>query len=44
MQITVNIIIRRGGQIFNLDVINEDAQKKKKKYRNSGTLNFISVK
>ena len=34
----------RGGQIFNLDVINEEVKKKKKKYKNSGSLNFISVK
>ena len=34
----------RGGQVFNLDILNEDLKKKKKKYHNSGNLNFVSVK
>ena len=34
----------RGGQVYNLDLINPELRKKKKKYTNSGTLNFVSVK
>lgn len=37
-------VICRGGQVFTLDIINEELKKKKKKYRNSGSINFVSVK
>ncbi len=30
--------------MFNLDIINEEMKKKKKKYHNSGSLNFVSVR
>jgi hypothetical protein len=30
--------------VFNLDIINEEVKKKKKKYKNSGILNFVSVR
>jgi len=30
--------------VYNLDLINPELKKKKKKYTNSGTLNFVSVK
>ena len=33
----------RGGQVYNLPLVNPDKKKKKKKYTNSGTLNFVSV-
>ena len=34
----------RGGQLYNLDLINPEMKKKKKKYQNSGTLNLEIVK
>ena len=40
----VCVVFFRGGQVYNLDVINEEAKKKKKKYTNSGTLNFKAVR
>lgn len=33
----------KGGEVRTLDIINPDIKKKKKKYVNSGTLNFVSV-
>ena len=34
----------KGGEVRTLDIINQDIKKKKKKYTNSGTLNFDSVR
>ena len=34
----------KGGEVRTLDIINPDIKKKKKKYTNSGTLNFNSVR
>jgi len=42
--VCVCVCVCRGGQVFNIDLVNEEAKKKKKKYRNSGILNFVSVK
>ena len=42
--VTCHMYPHRGGQVFNLELINEDIRKKKKKYHNSGSLNFVSVK
>lgn len=38
------IIPEKGGEVRTLDIINPDIKKKKKKYTNSGTLNFNSVR
>ncbi len=41
----VNMItFYRGGQVYNLNVFNEEKRKKKKKYTTSGTLNFKVVR
>ena len=34
----------KGGEVRTLDIINQDIKKKKKKYTNSGTLNFNTVR
>ena len=37
------ITLFRGGNVFNLDVINPEMKKRKKKYVNSGVLHFLTV-
>ena len=39
-----SFILYRGGQVYNIDLINPELKRKKKKYTNSGTLNLVSVK
>ena len=39
----LNQLFFRGGNVFNLDLINPELKKKKKKYVNSGVLHFVSV-
>ena len=34
----------KGGEVRTLDIINADIKKKKKKYTNSGTLNFDAIR
>lgn len=38
-----DITPEKGGQVFNMDLVNPELKKKKKKYTNSGVLNFVSV-
>ena len=41
--VVCNFLMHRGGNVFNLDLINPEMKKKKKKYVNSGVLNFVTV-